>query len=372
MRRLLPLTTALLTALLAPASPAAAAWTWPLHGEVITGYRNGDDPYAAGQHRGIDIAAPVGTPVVAAAAGEVRFAGVAGSSGLTVSVRTDDGFDTSYLHLGAAQVRAGVRISAGQRLGLVGTTGVRSAEVPHLHFGVRDADSRHAYRDPLAFLPPLPTVAPEPPAAVPSPVPAPSPPALAPAPRSAPSPGRSPAPRRVPGARRVPTPRSAPGSRPVPVRPRTHAERRAPTPRRLPLPSPRPLAPPEPAARRVPTAEPGADEASRRAPVRLPAPLRAARRAGRPALGTAPAAPVSPPAPATPAPGDRQPRAGSASTGTSGPDLGLALACLGVLLAAAILAFSGDARGSNRREGTRVARGRARIAAALRPLLGRR
>jgi hypothetical protein len=63
---------------------------------------------------------------------------------------------------------------------------------------VREAGSRHAYRDPLAFLPPLATPAPEPPAAVPAPSPAPAPPALAPTPRSAPRPGRLPAPRRVP------------------------------------------------------------------------------------------------------------------------------------------------------------------------------
>jgi hypothetical protein len=369
MRRLLPLTTALLTTLLVPASPAAAAWTWPLHGEVITGYSNGDDPYAAGQHRGIDIAAAVGTPVVAAAAGEVRFAGVAGSSGLTVSVRTDDGFDTSYLHLGATAVRAGERVSAGQRLGVVGTSGVRSAAAPHLHFGVREAGSRHAYRDPLAFLPPLPTAAPEPPAAVPVPAPVPAPPALAPAPRSAPRPGRLPAPRRVPGARRVPAPRPAPGRRPAPVRPRTRAERRAPARRRAPLPSPR-LAPPEPVGRGAPTAEPRGVGAGRQAPLPSADPSPAGGRE-QPALGTGPPEPVRPPAPITTTPGDR-PTPAESSSGSPGPDLGLALACLGVLLAAAILAFSGDARDSGGRVNAPIARGRARIAAALRPLLGRR
>ena len=55
---------AVITLSIAP--PAAAAWVWPVTGEVITPYRNGTDPYATGQHRGIDIAAPVGAEVRAA------------------------------------------------------------------------------------------------------------------------------------------------------------------------------------------------------------------------------------------------------------------------------------------------------------------
>ena len=144
------------TAFLALAPRARAAWVWPVTGDVITPYRNGTDPYATGQHRGIDIAAPVGAPVVAAAGGEVRFAGTAGSSGLTIGIRTADGYDTSYLHLSSLAVRAGAQVSAGERIGAVGTTGVRSATAPHLHFGVRDAGTRHDYHDPLAFLPPPP------------------------------------------------------------------------------------------------------------------------------------------------------------------------------------------------------------------------
>lgn len=352
MRRLLPLTTALLTALLAPVSPALAAWTWPLRGEVITGYRNGDDPYAAGQHRGIDIAGAVGAPVVAAAPGEVRFAGVAGSSGLTVSVRTDDGFDTSYLHLGAAQVRAGERVSAGQRLGVVGTSGVRSAEAPHLHFGVREAGSRHAYRDPLAFLPPASAPAPEAPAAAPLPEPVPAAPMTSPEPLRVPSPMR----RRVPRERPVPVRRPAPAPRSAPLL------RREPARRRAPQPSPAPLPAPQPAARDVRMPEP------RQAPSGRPAraPLGHARGVEdaleRPALGPSPtAAPEAPPArhgaPAPSAPPTQRSAPG-------GPDLGLALACLGVLLAAAILAFSGGAGPARRRGG-------ARLAALIRPLLGR-
>jgi murein DD-endopeptidase MepM/ murein hydrolase activator NlpD len=164
MRRLLLVLTAFLSVAAALAAPAEAAWLWPVRGEVITQYRNGSDPYAGGQHRGIDIAAAVGTPVGAAAGGEVRFAGTAGSSGLTVSVRTGDGYDTSYLHLSSIAVRAGERVAGGERLGAVGTTGERSATAPHLHFGVREAGTRYAYVDPLSLLPPT--------AAPPTPLPA--------------------------------------------------------------------------------------------------------------------------------------------------------------------------------------------------------
>ncbi|MEA2442756.1 MAG: hypothetical protein QOJ12_48 [Thermoleophilales bacterium] len=180
--------TALLAALVAAVmlvQPAAAAadWTWPVRGDVVTPYRNGDDPYAGGQHRGIDIAAPVGAAVSSATSGRVTYVGVAGTSGLTVSVRTGDGrFDVSYLHLASAAVREGDAVGGGDRLGAVGVSGRRSVERPHLHFGVRDAGSDHGYRDPLDFLPPLapPAARPEPPAAAPAPAPVAAPPVTAP------------------------------------------------------------------------------------------------------------------------------------------------------------------------------------------------
>ena len=80
----LTLTIALACLLLfAPPASAASDWRWPVRGPVITPYRNGSDPYAGGQHRGIDIGAPTGTPVIAATGGTVTYAGLAGSSGLT-------------------------------------------------------------------------------------------------------------------------------------------------------------------------------------------------------------------------------------------------------------------------------------------------
>jgi hypothetical protein len=139
--------------LLAPAVAEAVGWRWPVEGQVVTPYANGSDPYAGGQHRGIDIAAPAGTAVAAAAGGVVTFAGPLGSSGLTVAIRSADGFDTSYLHLASTAVRAGDRVAAGTRIGTVGTSGRRSVAEPHLHFGVREAGTRFAYHDPLDLLP---------------------------------------------------------------------------------------------------------------------------------------------------------------------------------------------------------------------------
>jgi hypothetical protein len=192
----------------------ADGWAWPIRGPVITPYRNGDDPYASGQHRGIDIGAPVGAGVVAATAGTVTFSGVVGSSGLVVSERSADGrFDLSYLHLSSASVHRGDSVGAGTRIGAVGTSGGRSADAPHLHFGVRDAGARSAYRDPLDFLSAPPAAdRPEP---APAPVPAGDPVAVQPAPSPGhaapvPSPAQAPSPAHAPFPARGPSPAGAP------------------------------------------------------------------------------------------------------------------------------------------------------------------
>jgi hypothetical protein len=391
-RHLLTSGTALLAFLLL-APPAWAEWVWPLRGEVITPYRNGSDPYASGQHRGIDIAGPAGATVVAATSGEVRFAGTAGSSGLTVSVRTADGrYDTSYLHLSSMAVREGDHVAAGQRVGTVGTTGTRSATEPHVHFGVRDAGSRHAYHDPLGFLPPPSTT--PPPRGAPAPQPAPVP--VAPAP--APVPVHAPAPSRIPVGSPAPRPL------PVPHRGPRGAPRRVPTgaPRRVPTGAPRPVPTgalrqlPAEALRRVPTGEPqrvpGGEPhrvptgAPRRIPAgeRRPAGASGPLPAGHPhrdlahghtsgvlpgndALhaATDPSANEARPHSALPT---TDPRRGDTHAGhpsSSGPDLGLLAACLGLLAAAAILGLTPDGRKATR--GTRH-----RLARVLQPMFGRR
>jgi murein DD-endopeptidase MepM/ murein hydrolase activator NlpD len=135
------------------AAPAAAAgdWVWPLVGPIIVGYDPPDSPYGSG-HRGIDIAAPVGTLVVAPAPGTVTFAGPVGGR-LFVTIDHGGGLLSSDSFLSGLLVRKGDVVARGQAVARTGE-GHAGEEVPHLHFGVR-LDG--AYADPLDYLAP-PTV----------------------------------------------------------------------------------------------------------------------------------------------------------------------------------------------------------------------
>jgi murein DD-endopeptidase MepM/ murein hydrolase activator NlpD len=87
-------------------------------------------------HLGVDYAAPVGTPVWAAAPGTVTFRGPAGGAGNLVMIRHDSGIETAYMHLSKfASIKVGQRIDAKTVIGYVGTTGLSTG--PHLHFGVK-------------------------------------------------------------------------------------------------------------------------------------------------------------------------------------------------------------------------------------------
>jgi hypothetical protein len=127
-------------------APAAAGWSWPVDGPVLRPFVSGDDPYAGGQHRGIDIGAPPETPVHAASGGIVSFAGTVPSGGRTITVRTADGLSVTYLELGAIGVARGAEVGEGDAIGTVGAAA-------HVHFGVRVTADPHGYRDPLLFLP---------------------------------------------------------------------------------------------------------------------------------------------------------------------------------------------------------------------------
>ena len=85
-------------------------------------------------HLGIDYGAPTGTPVQATGAGRVVFAGRKGGDGNMVRLAHSRGYETLYLHLSRILVRAGQRVEQGQRIGLVGMTGLATG--PHLDFRI--------------------------------------------------------------------------------------------------------------------------------------------------------------------------------------------------------------------------------------------
>ena len=133
------------------AGPARAAgdWTWPVSGPVIRGFDPPDSPFGSG-HRGIDVAATVGTPVRAAADGAVTFAGPVGGR-LFVTIDHGGGLESTYSFLSSLAVRRGDVVPQGRTIGRSGT-GHAGALVAHLHFGVRLDD---VYVDPLAYLAPM-------------------------------------------------------------------------------------------------------------------------------------------------------------------------------------------------------------------------
>lgn len=93
----------------------------------------------ASNHEGVDIAAPQGTGVFVAAEGSVVRAGYdAAGYGRFVEIRHPNGMTTLYGHLNRLDVASGDKVEAGQRIGLVGSTGRSTG--PHLHFEVRRGD----------------------------------------------------------------------------------------------------------------------------------------------------------------------------------------------------------------------------------------
>jgi murein DD-endopeptidase MepM/ murein hydrolase activator NlpD len=108
----------------------------PISAPVSSGFGLRRDPFTRQLkfHRGMDLAAPVGTPVQAVADGEVTFAGYQRGFGNTVVIRHGDGLESRYAHLGQLSVRLGETVRAQTNLGEVGKSGRSTG--PHLHFEV--------------------------------------------------------------------------------------------------------------------------------------------------------------------------------------------------------------------------------------------
>jgi len=127
----------------------APPFAWPVEGPLISlfGLRR------SGWHRGIDIKAPQGSPVLAAAAGVVVTSGVEGRYGRLVRIEHDQGFVTVYAHNEDNLVTVGDHVSPGDKIATVGRTG--RATTHHVHFEIR-YNGRGV--NPLYLLPLPPTI----------------------------------------------------------------------------------------------------------------------------------------------------------------------------------------------------------------------
>ncbi len=121
-----------------------SGFIWPVQGPVTSGY----GPRWGRMHTGIDVAAPSGTPLRAAKAGEVIYAGWLGGYGNTVLLDHGEGVATLYGHQSRIASTEGQILNQGDVLGFVGTTGHSTGN--HLHFEIR-VDTKP--RNPRPYLP---------------------------------------------------------------------------------------------------------------------------------------------------------------------------------------------------------------------------
>lgn len=118
--------------------------SWPVEGRITSKF----GPRRGSSHDGVDIAAPLGTPILAAASGEVLYSGALRGYGHIVILRHRGGYATVYAHNQKNLAREGEMVRRGQAIARVGQTGRASG--PHLHFEVR---KDNLARNPLRYLP---------------------------------------------------------------------------------------------------------------------------------------------------------------------------------------------------------------------------
>ena len=122
---------------------------WPIRGQISSPYGQRIHPIfkTKSMHAGIDISAPAGTAVKAAAAGEVLFNGWLRGYGQVVILDHGRNYSTVYAHLSSTSVREGQVLKAGAVVGRVGKTGTATGY--HLHFEVRVGGT---VKNPLDYL----------------------------------------------------------------------------------------------------------------------------------------------------------------------------------------------------------------------------
>lgn len=113
------------------------AWPAPSYTRISDDYGNRTHPILGVQqfHNGVDMAAPGGSPILAAYDGQVVAADYSGSMGNYIMIDHGDGLYTIYMHASALYVSKGAEVTKGQKIAAVGTTGRSTGN--HLHFSVR-------------------------------------------------------------------------------------------------------------------------------------------------------------------------------------------------------------------------------------------
>lgn len=130
---------------------SAGKWLWPVDGGVVTspfGSRYHPVHHTYRMHEGVDIGAPMGTPIMAAKAGEVIEARPSSGYGYIVVIYHGNGLSTLYAHMysSTVKVRVGEKVKQGQPIAAVGSNGWSTG--PHLHFEVHE-DSKPV--DPMKY-----------------------------------------------------------------------------------------------------------------------------------------------------------------------------------------------------------------------------
>ena len=114
----------------------SSGMAWPVAGRITSGFGYRIHPILrfARLHKGVDFGAGTGTPIVAAADGQVSAAGWAGGYGRQVRIAHADGLATSYSHMSSIVAEPGSYVRRGQLIGYVGSSGLSTG--PHLHYEV--------------------------------------------------------------------------------------------------------------------------------------------------------------------------------------------------------------------------------------------
>lgn len=112
-------------------------WPCPSSSKITSGFGDRDSPTegASTNHKGIDVSAPTGSDIVAAASGTVTISTYSYSAGNYIMIHHGGGVYTVYMHCSELLVSAGQEVSQGQVIAKVGSTGYSTG--PHLHFGIR-------------------------------------------------------------------------------------------------------------------------------------------------------------------------------------------------------------------------------------------